>query len=185
MVSCLLGGLRRAELCGLNVEDVDFENHTVSIRRNRLYNSDDGLYEDTTKTVKSERTIAIPEGVTNEIQKMLEYQKKQADYLGEYWENSPALFKNPDGSTMIPQSIYRWLIRFEEKNNLKHLPLHGLRHTHTSMLLETNKMSIADISARLGHSQKTTTLNIYSHLFKNSVDSEAAENLQNNYFDKK
>lgn len=62
--------------------------------------------------------------------------------------------------------------------------MHGLRHTHTSLLayLNTDKLSI---SKRLGHSQLSTTLNIYTHLFEesdkqiaNSLDS-FTENLRN------
>lgn len=183
MYVALFGGLRRAELCGINEEDVDFENSSITVKRNRLQNSRDGLYEDTPKTVKSVRTIVLPEAVMNKIRLLLEYQAREKIRLDGYWKNSPALFKRADGSTQSPQGFYRWLVAFEKRHGLRHLPLHGLRHTHTSMLADNKDLSIAEISRRLGHSQQTTTINIYTHLFK-ETDRQAAEILQKNFFKK-
>ncbi len=166
-VAILLGlfaGLRKGEIAGLDVSDVDFENRTITVRKTRMVYGAGGLYQDTPKTLKSARTIAIPQKVLDEISDLLKYHKEQAYLLGESWIDSPALIKNETGGPIYPQSLYRWLIRLEKKNRLPHLSLHGCRHTHTSMLRGCD-VRIEEVSKRLGHSQKSTTLNIYSHLF--------------------
>ena len=42
---------------------------------------------------------------------------------------------------------------------------HGLRHTYASML-NAGGRNLTEISGQLGHSQQSTTLNMYTHLFK-------------------
>jgi len=46
--------------------------------------------------------------------------------------------------------------------------LHGLRHTFASRLNASGEFDIAEISSALGHSNITTTLNIYTHVFNNA-----------------
>ena len=49
-------------------------------------------------------------------------------------------------------------------NGLRPVPLYALRHTAASLMIAQG-LSVRDVSARLGHSQTSTTLNIYSHAF--------------------
>ena len=54
-------GLRKAEVCGLEWSDFDFENNEISINRNSIYvNKDFGIITKTPKTKTSRRTNAIP-----------------------------------------------------------------------------------------------------------------------------
>ena len=75
---------------------------------------------------------------------------------------------------MYPQNLQRWFTRFITRNDLPPLTLHGLRHTHTALLVSMSE-DIAQISRRLGHSEITTTLNTYTHLFKSSDKTLTAE----------
>lgn len=95
--------------------------------------------------------------------------------LGDKWTDTPAMFKNDFGDVLYPNLPAKWLKAFWEKNSLPHITMHGLRHSHTSLLayLDTNKL---DISRRLGHSQLSTTLNIYTHMFEES-DKQIANDL--------
>ena len=96
------------------------------------------------------------------------------------YEDCPAIFRGDNGTPLYPQVLQRWFTRFLENNNLRHVGLHSLRHTHASMLayIGTDKMQV---SSRLGHSQLSTTLNIYTHLFENA-DKHIASDLSKQFF---
>lgn len=161
-------GLRRAEICGLDEEDVDLEKRELHIRRTRNVETG-GLYVDTPKSLSSTRSVAFPEALATEIRRLLIYHKKQRLKCGALWEGSPALIKSAAGGSMHPNYPGSYLAKFCKRNNLPHTHMHALRHTHAS-LMKWMGYDVLDVSAQLGHSQKSTTLNIYSHLFENAMD---------------
>ena len=170
----LFGGLRNGEIMGLNWDDFNEEEQTISIHRTR-YIKKGGIYEDVPKTQKSIREITLPDNVTALLKALKVQQLKEQLMLGNKWENSPAIFKNSMGNHMHPNATARWLKKFVKRNGLPYISMHGLRHTHTSLLayLNTDKLII---SRRLGHSQLSTTLNIYTHIFEES-DKQIADGL--------
>ena len=76
---------------------------------------------------------------------------------------------------MTPDSVNIWLRSFAKRHELGHINPHAFRHTMASLLLHGN-MDIASISKRLGHAKISTTLDIYSHIMKES-DQESAETI--------
>jgi integrase len=158
----LFGGLRKAEILGLNWEDYDGK--SIKIRRTRMIRRGAGVYESTPKTSGSARLVSLPEQVCERINRLWDQQQEQKDFLGAMWNESDAILKGDYGTPLYPQVLQRWFTRFIEKNNLPPLTLHGLRHTHTSMLASM-QLDPKQISERLGHSQMTTTMNIYTHIF--------------------
>jgi len=71
------------------------------------------------------------------------------------------------GDPINPDVLYKRMKRFELKYGLPEVNLHGLRHTYASMLKWTGR-DLVEISGQLGHSQQSTTLNIYTHLFQDA-----------------
>lgn len=63
----------------------------------------------------------------------------------------------------------------DESALLPLIPLHGLRHTAATLLIGSN-VNIRTVASRLGHSDVTTTLNIYSHALK-ELDRKASDAL--------
>ena len=59
---------------------------------------------------------------------------------------------------------------------LPDIPLHGLRHTAASILINQHT-DIAAVSKRLGHSRTSVTLDIYTHAIK-EADKDAADKLE-------
>ena len=86
------------------------------------------------------------------------------------YEKSDFLVQDGFGNAINPQSLASRLTRMEEKKNLPHVSLHGLRHTYASMLNESG-VDMARISAELGHSNLSTTMNIYTHILKTPTQS--------------
>lgn len=170
----LFGGLRNGEIMGLNWDDFDENERTISIHRTR-YIKKGGIYEDVPKTQKSIREITLPDNVIALLKELKVQQMKEQLILGNKWENSPAIFKNSMGNHMHPNATAKWLRKFLKRNDLPYISMHGLRHTHTSLLayLNTDKLVI---SRRLGHSQLSTTLNIYTHIFE-EPDKQIADGL--------
>lgn len=173
----LFGGFRRGELLGLHWEDINFEDQTVKVNKNLLNLRGKGLTESTTKTIKSNRVVSLP----NECFKLLkEYKELQDDrrrLLGNKWNNSPYVFKSIFGGCMKPEWLSRNWSLFLKKNNLRHIRLHDLRHTCATYLLSIGT-PIATVSRKLGHSDIYTTLNIYTHSLE-ADDRKAVEELEN------
>ena len=175
----LFGGLRKAEIMGLNWNDIDFDAGSIIIRRTRMIRPGNGVYEDTPKTDRSNRSVSLPGEVMGMLRKLHAQQLELKLQLQNKYQNSPAVFQGDFGQTMYPQNLQRWFTRFLNASGLRHIGLHSLRHTHASMLvyLGTDKMQV---STRLGHSQLSTTLNIYTHLFEDA-DKKIAEDLSSNF----
>lgn len=172
----LFGGLRQGEIIGLNWEDIDFENHTISVVRTRQFVTGRGTIEGSPKTERSVRCITLPETVFKMLSDLLVRQKEMRLKMGNKWVESPQVIRNAYGNPMSADRPTPWLRKFLKAHGLPPITMHGLRHTHTSLLahLQTNKV---DISKRLGHARLSTTLNIYTHLFEDA-DREIAASLE-------
>jgi integrase len=66
---------------------------------------------------------------------------------------------------MHPYSTSRWFTAFLERENLRKITFHQLRHTSATLLLDSG-INITALSKRLGHAKTSTTLNIYAHALK-------------------
>lgn len=155
---CLSTGLRIGEVCALQWKDVDLKTGLITVNKtlNRIYVVDDiigrhtELIIDTPKTQNSIRDIPM----SNEILKMLKTIKKvvNKDYYilsNESYPIEPRTYR----------SYYSKLLR-----NLKipKLKFHGLRHSFATRCIESN-CDYKTVSVLLGHSNISTTLNLYVH----------------------
>ena len=73
---------------------------------------------------------------------------------------------------MIPTKPNQKLDRILKKNELKRITVHGLRHTHCSLLFEAG-LPIQEVKERLGHSDIQTTMNIYTHVTAKAKEKSA------------
>lgn len=160
----LFCGLRRGEVCGLNEEDVDTDLCELFVKRTRNVGRGQ-IYEDSPKSKSSVRACAFPKEMAIEIDRLRIFHKEQRLLIGSKWQQSPALLKNVWGGPIYPPMILAYLKSFCKDNGLKETHIHALRHTHASMMKWLG-YNIVDVSADLGHSEKSTTLNIYSHMFE-------------------
>ena len=164
LLSCM--GLRRGEAMGLEYKDFDFNNGTVFIQRTSNYrNSSTGIYTSTPKTKSSCRVLAVPEFIIDLVKELQEEQKEQSMKCGDLWVDSDRLFITWNGTPMHPNTPYTWLERFCSEQNLPFKGLHSFRHFFATQAI-INGTDIATVSSVLGHSQTSTTLNIYTHAVK-------------------
>ena len=179
-VLAIYGGFRRGELLGLEWKDIDFNNHTISIRRTSQYLSGRGTFTDDTKTEGSKRTLKLPLGAFDVLKKLRADQAQQRLLLGDVWENTDRLFVGDTGRPLNPNSPYHWLSRFCEQTGQRFLGIHAFRHLNASLLINSG-VDVKTVSTSLGHSQISTTLDIYSHTFEEAQAraSEAVADLLN------
>lgn len=177
----ILTGMRRGELLGLEWPDLNLDNCTIAIRRTSQYAPEKGTFTDTTKTEKSKRTITIPAELASLLRQYRAWQSERRLRLGDVWDSGwpehPRLFCQWDGKPMHPNTPYKMLQRFLGRHGIRKISLHSLRHTNATLLIGSGA-DVRTVSSRLGHSQTSTTLNIYAHQLQ-SADKAASEALAN------
>lgn len=142
-------GMRVGEALALTLNDIDFKNNTISVSKTYYRISGKDLINPP-KTEGSEREIAIPMFLTEELREYVSH-----------------LYK-PDPEERIfnkrAQYVRSILKDRAEKAGVKQIRVHDLRHSHASMLINlgANPLLVAE---RLGHESPTITLKTYAHLF--------------------
>ena len=158
----LFCGLRRSEILGLKTNDVG-DTVTICKVRHRIGGKD---IIQTPKTKTSNRTIAVPPFILDDIKLMQEDQKQRAtqcDYL----------IRNAWGEPPAGKWADKRMKELIEKNNLPHITMHGLRHTYASMLIAEG-VPVSEVSAQLGHASTDITLRVYTHLFTDASTASRA-----------
>lgn len=163
-VLAIYGGFRRGEILGLEWPDLDFENCVVRIRRTSQYLKGPGVFTDTTKTTQSQRSLKLPAAVFDVLRQHRAEQAQERLLLGDQWHDSKRLFVSTFGEPMNPNTPYHWLERFCKETGQRFLGVHHFRHLNATLLINSGT-DVRTVSASLGHSQVTTTLNIYAHTF--------------------
>lgn len=171
----LITGGRRGEILGLKWADIHWEEERININNNLLYSPDIGIYETSPKNEDSKRYIQIPVETITLLKEYRDWYLAEKETLGSHWENTDFVFVKYNGKPMHPDSITDYLKKFSKKYNLPHINPHAFRHTMASLLVFSG-MDIVNISKRLGHSNVSTTTDIYSHVIK-EADEQSAENI--------
>lgn len=152
-------GMRRGELLGLRWEDVDLDVPQVTVTA-ALASISTGLQLKGTKTGRS-RTLFLDDDTAAVI-------ARQPRRDGRW----PLVFTGADGSPLSPPWVSdRWRYQWP-RLPLPKIPLHGLRHTHATLLLAQG-VPIKVVSQRLGHATIAMTMDTYAHVLP-AQDRDAA-----------
>ena len=84
-VLAIYGGFRRGEMLGLEWSDIDFDNCVITIRRTSLYTESLGVFTDTTKTAKSQRSLKLPASVFVVLKELRGTQAQERLLMGDRW----------------------------------------------------------------------------------------------------
>lgn len=159
----LLSGLRRGELLGLRWQDIDLDEHTVTIRQTSNYLPGKGIYVSTPKTATSARPLHLS---TAAVMMLLEYkawQDRQRQQMGDAWEDQDGrVFTTDTGGPLFPDSVTQWFSNFIARSGMPKVTIHSLRHTYASLMI-ADGVPLVVVSKQLGHAQTSTTANIYAH----------------------
>ena len=147
----LTTGLRRGELLALRWEDLDIQNHTLSINKS-VARQNGKLVISTPKTPNSIRTVLLPADTVK--------------LLVEEHERHPAnsyLFPSPrTGETWDPDGFRRLHDRIIKEIGAEHVRFHDMRHTFATLSLKSG-VDVRTLSETLGHFSAGFTLSTYVH----------------------
>lgn len=155
---CLNTGIRIGEICGLRWSDINLQERTISISRtvSRVYSQgEDGerrsaIIIGTPKTETSFRVIPI----SSKLAKLLESPMRYSDKDNYMLSNKSV--------PVEPRSYREHFNRLLRELGLPHINFHSLRHTFATRCIESH-CDVKTVSSILGHSDVSTTLNVYVH----------------------
>lgn len=157
-------GMRRGEILGLTWKNVDLENGIIRVTQ-ALYPTKEGLVILHPKTENSIRNISIPLTLLNILKEHKKNQNKIKVKLGNNYIDNDLVCCIINGQPIHPTTLNHKFHNLLKKNHLPLIRFHDLRHSHASLLLK-EKVPAKVISERLGHSNVNITLNLYSHIYK-------------------
>lgn len=182
-------GLRLGEAYGLTWEDIDFENHTLTVNRQLQWHEKEsatstGYWCFSKPKYDSCRTIALDE----ELLSLLRRTKEKAErakvfyddlYIHNFEEDHTRIINNngigkevnliivrDSGDFIRPSTINHTTHIIHTELDYPEFDFHSLRHTHCSMLLEAGA-SPKYVQERLGHKNIQITMQVYQHLTEN------------------
>jgi integrase len=171
-------GLRRGEVIGLKWDAIDFERETISIKRTVTSVKLDGkcqeIEKESAKTKSSLRTLPLIGSFKEyfmEVKKAQELNKKVCGDCYNY-QYDGYVFVDEMGERLKVDYITRTFPQLLEKKGLRRMRFHDLRHSCASLLL-ANGVPLKHIQEWLGHSDFSTTANVYAHLDYSSKISSA------------
>ncbi len=147
-------GLRYAEALAVTPGDFDFAQQTLSISKTWNYKGDGGFQP--TKTRASMRKIKIDWRLVMQFATLCQGMEKEQPIFVEKKEEYKAVYNSTANGI---------LERHCKRLGLPVISVHGLRHTHASLLLFAG-VPIASVARRLGHSDMAITQKIYLHIIQ-------------------
>lgn len=151
-------GMRFEEIIGLTRKDFNFSHNTINIVKTWGYKKESPEGFGLTKNKQSVRKIHVDEVTMKHFKELF---KELPTNLNQLIFYSPTSKYKVISNTNANKLLKRLLLKL----NIKPITLHGLRHTHGSVLLY-KKASIYYVSEKLGHSNIETTNRVYSHLLE-------------------
>lgn len=154
---CLSTGIRIGEICALTWDDIDTENGVIHIRKTiqRIYVKENGIKKtelliDTPKTATSMRDIPMIKdlyGILKPLKKVV---------------NNDYFILTNDTTPTEPRTYRNYYKKLLNKLGIPPIKFHGLRHSFATRCIES-KCDYKTVSVILGHSNISTTLNLYVH----------------------
>jgi integrase len=154
---CLSSGMRIGEICAITWEDIDTDNGVIYVRRTiqRIYTIEEGVRKtelllDTPKTKNSIREIPM----SKDLLRMLKPIRKIV--------NQSFFVLTNEAKPTEPRTYRAYYKKLLKELDIPELKFHGLRHSFATRCIES-KCDYKTVSVLLGHSNISTTLNLYVH----------------------
>lgn len=160
-------GMRRAEIVGLMWSDIDFDKCSVTISRS-AYKPKGGKQQlKSPKSLSSNRTVFMPESCCRALYEWKIEQARQKRHSRGLWEENDFVFTDKNGKNISVYAPTRICTEFQKRHGIRHLKLHGLRHTCGSLMVE-HGTDPETVKAVLGHESIKTT-NRYLHPYEDGM----------------
>ena len=162
----LYTGMRSGECLALRWQDIDFENRTIHIE-NTLTDVGGKHWLLPPKTATSNRFIGLSDvlaDIIREHKKQQDIKKVAAGCLYKYPE---MVFTTESGNYIDRSRLNTQFRRFVENTSFEFATLHTLRHCNATLLINSG-IDLKIVSELLGHSDVSTTANIYADVLQSS-----------------
>ncbi|GBG56056.1 site-specific integrase [Sporomusaceae bacterium FL31] len=174
-------GLRRGECLALKVKDIDFINQEIYINKQLLSIEGEAIISEP-KSEDSTRIVVVPQEVLDIISRHIAKNEQNKNMLQHEYDNQEFIICQADGKCVQPNVFSKNFSRFIERNKLKRIRFHDLRHSSASLMLKSG-VDLKVSSQILGHSSIAITADLYTHVLKESKK-EAAERVRQTLFGK-
>lgn len=162
IVLALTLGLRRGEALGLQWNDVDFANKTITVRHSASFAG--GVFSlSTPKTKRSKRTLLVPDILLSALESAHSKQQDMAVFLGPSFNPYNLVCCRDDGTPITFGALQYHYKNLLKESGLPDVRFHDLRHTNATMLLRS-AVPAKIVSSMLGHSSIGITMDTYSHV---------------------
>ncbi|TXS27973.1 site-specific integrase [Streptomyces sp. gb1(2016)] len=139
------------------------EGGTATIHRSLQRTRSQGLTVLNTKTLASERRIALPTECINSLKIHEERQQEERQAAGTSWTDNGLIFTTPKGKPLDPTNLTRRFRRLLHSAELRTIRFHDLRHSTATLLLEQG-VELVVIKELLGHAHIGVTAGVYAHV---------------------
>lgn len=166
----LYTGARKGEALSLRWSDIDFKKKTISLSKTLFHEKEEFQFL-TSKTAASRRVLSLDDSTLGLLRKR-RTEANSGPVAPLSSKDDRLVFAHQDGKPLrlaLPNDLLNRIIRDHEFHPIT---VHGLRHTHASMLFEAGA-SIKEVQERLGHSDIKMTMNIYTHVTKAAKEKTA------------
>ena len=169
-------GMRRGECCGLKWCDIDWEQRSIHICRNAVKVTDEDIFVKEPKTRAGNRYVYF----SAEMESLLWEYQKECRYITETYDQRQLtaddfLFRRQGAQLPMTPTTFTYRFKLILKKNClpQELNVHSLRHTAASLMI-AGGTDVATVAGILGHSQPSTTLDIYTHAFDKNKKAASA-----------
>jgi integrase len=177
LILAITTAMRRGELVALRWRDVHLQESYLQVRHSARYAARYGLQITEPKTEAGRRKTMLTPFLIEVLRQHRTHQEAERRAAGAAWKEHDLVFCRPDGTYLNPNHPLLWLQRLLKKAGLPKMRFHDLRHSAATLLLAMG-VHIKVVQELLGHSNITTTLNIYSHVLP-SLHQDAMDRLSN------
>jgi integrase len=165
VVTAIGTGLRQGELLALRWRDLDLEGGTVTVRHT-LRRGTRTLGEP--KTARARRTVELPASV---VAVLAEHKRRRV--VRSLDADSDFVFTTAAGRPLDSRNLTQDFQAELEKAKLPRVRWHDLRHTTATLMLEQGE-ELGIVSRILGHSDFSTTADVYAHLTRKMLGRAAS-----------
>lgn len=158
-------GYRRSEVLGLRWSAIDFEHKMITVNHKMLVVEKEVILTDELKTETSHRTLPLIPAIEKLLLEHKERIRKNKKFFGNTYDKryEEYVCVEENGKIVYPDHMTKLFRKLLIENGLRCIRLHDLRHSCASNML-ANGVPMKEIQEWLGHSNFSTTADVYSHL---------------------
>lgn len=162
----LFTGMRSGECLALRWQDIDFANKTIHIE-NTLTDVGGKHWLQPPKTATSNRYIGLSDILSDIFIEQRKHNEEKIKKIGELYQHPEMVFATEGGNYVDRSRLNTQFRKFVRGTDFDFITLHSLRHCNATLLIN-NGIDLKIVSELLGHSDVSTTANVYADVLQSA-----------------